>query len=1303
MRARRLLLTTALALAAAPTLLATSGCRPQARESSFAADEHAAKLEKWLAKHPDDHQARLDLALVYWTHLGQVDRAVGHLDQLSAMGPPSRTSTMVGLPVARFARATIAQSHLELDRVWVEASALLREAPTHGDAKTRAQAMALSARAAALIDANLGQRFGDEDEFIALFEGLDLDAYPAETTARLISTRAHIARTRGEDYRSLYARQGCVQDWRVGVVEGYRGALELERMAEPGAPNEPTFVVDPVASLAALSCAVRIWNPEPEAGIRRMRTQVEVPGEFLRLDVGTQFPSRVYVDDALVWASDRSDRYPIDEPALLVPTGPGPHQIEVRTAIPTERAWLAIRATDPGGRPLAIDARGEAEGGLRWAADADPLAMADSLVETRDWNGASLAMRGPVYEPLRGFLALTDALSDGDTDRAERVADQLREVADGFADGHLLLAEFELRDPSRGRTSSAARQQAELERALAIDPSLTRAKLGHLSMMLDRGEIAEVVEIIEALADEPSPLANLDSLPFALLRYQAYRARGSDHKAERAIEAAAAMHPGSCDVLLARRELARDRSQVAQEDALAEALAACPGSVGLRARLALRRQRLDDARTLWTEQLDRLPDDLDAMDALAEIAVADGRYEDAIAWHERMLTFAPFRALSLIELADLRAQASNPREARAHVLAAIERFPHNSRLREIGERVGIEDPLMRWRIDGKDALADYERDRAEGLASEGVSEVLLLDREVSMLYPNGGHRHIVHQMFHVLSDQAIDAHGEFSQPGARLLTMHSIKPDGTIVEPESIAGKDGLSLRGLEIGDVVEVEFVFEMGPEPGLPGHIDLGGFWFQSPETPFHRTELVVVVPESIEKQLVIEARNTPPEPRRRAVTLPGEPGGDAYAELVFRADQVPRLGSEPQSRSMMDELPLVSVQAPLQVEHWLDNLAAEIRTAQRGNPELRALARSLTDQYENDYDKVDALWRWVVDEVEEAGDLTTPATVTLSARQGNRLLLLRAMLESVGIDSELWLLRDRFGPTIREGGDPLVETYDTAMLAVAQAGGEPLVVGTSSEVIPLGYLSPAYAGSRGLRVQLESDERPAGYVDVPANRSQYADGRKWDLEIELDERGSGTLVGSIELRGFEAIIWRDAFDKLDADEVPEVFTSAELRRILPIAGLDLVALEFDNQWELDQPLVARFSATVRNGGVVQDGQLATLAAAVPLDLVTGYTQLPERWSGMVIGYAPELVANVRVALRGRTFSEVPRDVAITGARGTYTRRLVAGGVGMSEVEFESHSALQTGIVEVRDYRELAQYAAKVQAAEQQLLRAR
>ena len=83
--------------------------------------------------------------------------------------------------------------------------------------------------------------------------------------------------------------------------------------------------------------------------------------------------------------------------------------------------------------------------------------------------------------------------------------------------------------------------------------------------------------------------------------------------------------------------------------------------------------------------------------------------------------------------------------------------------------------------------------------------------------------------------------------------------------------------------------------------------------------------------------------------------------------------------------------------------------------------------------------------------------------------------------------------------------------------------------------------------------------------------------------------------------------------------------------------------------------------------------------------------------------LEAKVHYKLDGATFLDVPDDVTVTDPRGSYARKLVAGGVGQRELTFESRSTLVPGIVEAADYRKLAEFAVRMQTAEQQLLRAR
>jgi hypothetical protein len=541
----------------------------------------------------------------------------------------------------------------------------------------------------------------------------------------------------------------------------------------------------------------------------------------------------------------------------------------------------------------------------------------------------------------------------------------------------------------------------------------------------------------------------------------------------------------------------------------------------------------------------------------------------------------------------------------------------------------------------------------------------------------------------------LDRYGEFTAPeGAKLLLLHTIKPDGTIVEPESVPGKDGLSLRDLEIGDVLEFEYIIAEDPAPMLPGHVDLGRFRFQSLDVPFHHSELLIVYPPDLEKQLRVERRNDAPETERGSF--------EGLSTMRFLATQVVDRPREPQARSMLDELPMVRVHTRLELDDYAYALSARVREAQRANPELRRLARKVARKGKTKRAKLRALWAWVVENIEEAGDLSTAATRTLGARQGNRMMLLKAMLEEVGVQSELWLARDAFGPTQVGPDHPLYDFYTEPMLAVDVGEKAPLVVLTASRVLPLGYLTPSFSGTKALRIPLDDGDGPPAIVDVPESPEHLTDRRSYELELRLDKLGDGTLEGTIELQGLEALQWRTALEQIDRDRVEEVFQTAELSSLLPGATLDLESLEIENEKRLQDPLILRFVATVNGAGVDQGGELVLPATVVGMNQGIAFTRLPKRWSGVVIPYAAKRRAKVTLTLEGLRFRALPEPAEVEGRFGSF-HRTVEGAAGEGTVVIETRSTLRPGVIAPEKYPELTRFTQQLQGLEQAILRAR
>jgi hypothetical protein len=285
-------------------------------------------------------------------------------------------------------------------------------------------------------------------------------------------------------------------------------------------------------------------------------------------------------------------------------------------------------------------------------------------------------------------------------------------------------------------------------------------------------------------------------------------------------------------------------------------------------------------------------------------------------------------------------------------------------------------------------------------------------------------------------------------------------------------------------------------------------------------------------------------------------------------------------------------------------------------------------------------------------------------------------------------------------------MVESYEAPVLAVWVDGHEtPLILATIAKAMPPGYLLPAYSGSDAMRVQLADEERPPGPVRLPKNPERLADRRTYDLEFSLDQQGNGEVTGRIELQGMEALLWRSVLENIDEDRRGERFQEGELAVLGAGASLDLQTFDVEGLEDHDAPLVLRFSASAKGVGVVQGGELIIPAALVPMNLGLGYTQLPRRWSGMVVPYAPLQEARVKIELlpgQGTLRSLAP-DIDIESAHGSYLRKLVEGGQEQSSVVLETRATLTTGIVEASEYGEMAEMTQAIQDAEQAVFRVR
>ena len=686
--------------------------------------------------------------------------------------------------------------------------------------------------------------------------------------------------------------------------------------------------------------------------------------------------------------------------------------------------------------------------------------------------------------------------------------------------------------------------------------------------------------------------------------------------------------------------------------------------------------------------LEEEPDALAQWDVVARDKLALGDLEGALEARRIQLAFNPLNVANVRAFADLAIELGRVELVAAPVNALASVYPSEPSVLALQERLGRgEDPLLAWRADGADFIQRYGTREA---AYEGALDAMVLDRDVVWVHEDLSQRHLIHQIIHLRSKESLDAYGEMGVPsGGELLTMHTIKPDGRVVEPEVISGKSGVSLRELEVGDFVELEYIIRRPADDRLTGYLNLGAFSFQNLRTPFHHSELVVTAPENL--ALLIDRRNDAPTPERSSA--------DGRQVLRFVAREMMAKTPEPNARDLGEELPLVRITTALDPERWRRVTESNLRLSLRTNPELRRHVETLVKDEPDLNARARIIWAWILDNV-EPGDGGVAVTQTFAERQGNVYLLAKAMFRLAGLRSEVWLGRSRFARDGFPQGAIVPENYDRFLLMVwPDADGEPIALMPAMRWMPFGYRVASVA-DEAVRLRPVRDGKDARAVpltgSLPPVPEAVRDGRDYDLKVTLDAAGNGEIAGSLELRGVEAIEWRRALEMFDRDRLGEVFQQAELQRLLPGATLSLTDIEIEQDEARELPMVIRFSAEISDMGRRGAEGRRFPAALVPMNPAREFVTLPERWTEMVVGYAERVRARIELHVDGGVLDELPEDVAVSGPFGRFERTIRAIDADPAGVVMTLSSELTVRSVDTGAYADFIDFARDVETAE-------
>jgi tetratricopeptide (TPR) repeat protein len=1085
-----------------------------------------------------------------------------------------------------------------------------------------------------------GEFAGEREQELALAK-IDDYSLPLEARRRLLSARALYARRRGDESeaRNLEKRAGAIERWSVAGPYGPSPHLGLSREFPPDSGKPLTAPHE----LRTRQGQMALEAPRMRAGVMYAVTWVRATRDQpVALVLDTDQPWRLFVDGKALADQVDETAYPPHLVELDLTLAAGWHRITIKIAAPGGRADLNFAAVaDP---PLenALDQKDLARAPDR--ARRRPLVASDGS----DWGDLAAAEEARLY---------------GDGDTAERIAMRLVERSPKFAIGQLVAGLAAVDDETRPAQLSQDRARRRITRALSLDSHLLRARYLLVTLDLGSERPRDALARLDAAPRPPSPSWRL---PF--LRWQALKARGWNREAEDALVEARKVDPEACAPLQAEVLLRRERHEVTRAVALAKNASRCNGGdddladtlrdLGDLAGAIAEYDRLlalDPAREAWlagrAETLAQAGRAREAAEAFARLSV---RYP-------RRTTYWRDRADALIALGDVAGAKKALTEGLEEAPEATDLHRAHEALCESARHCSVIDP---FRVDGREIIAAYQAEKRKYQSPA----VIVLDRTVTRVFPTGARLTLTHNIIQVLTKDGIDKWGEVNVPeGADLLTLRTVKADGTTREPEEILEKQTVSVPDLEPGDFVEFEYVDPAAPPAAFHGGFLAERFFFRSYDAPLDRTEYVLATPAGM--KLDLDTRGDAPE---LVLTKKGE-----LAIHTWSGRYKPQIFQEPAAAPFAEFLPSVRASSGLSFAAWRDYLRDNQFGAVRQNVALRQLALSLTKDKKSERDKLIALDSWVRRHIKGGGSLDEAATAILAAEEGNRITLLRALLAAVGVPAEIALVRPLNGAQL-DGELPDLEGFDQPVLFAA---GE--IVDPRYRHSATGFVSPLLRGGAFFKLT-------GGPVERGTLAARGADDRHMRLSIELNRDGSAEVTAREELRGWPALQWREALEKLAADRVRPEFEQHTLGFYFP--GSTLRDLAWSGQDDDAGPFVVeyRFHAAQLAHRL---GDRLVLGAPYPATLGKRYVGVANRTTPLMLDYATPTTLTADVKLPAGWEAALPTPMNLDTPFGKFAQAATRSDKGF---RLDAYFAQPQRRVTAAEYPALVDFSVNVDRAE-------
>ncbi len=860
-------------------------------------------------------------------------------------------------------------------------------------------------------------------------------------------------------------------------------------------------------------------------------------------------------------------------------------------------------------------------------------------------------------DDLTRFIAAHMAKQEGQADVAAVLFEPFVEETDEATGLALATAAGFVADDPIYDATQAQDLVHELELlAVEKDPELWYPKFQNIVWEARQKGTTTVIPALETLGRE---FPEVSAIPFTLA--QLYEGLGWGPEHARTVEGLVRRFPNDEDAITMGIDLFEARGDTEKVDRLLDKLMILnPDSEILVAR-ALNRRDYESALAELERLQERRSSRKDLAARIENILIAAGDKERTFEQLKKAVERAPEDVHARLALADAKLARGHKNPLPAALVEAVQAGADPSLIEGAIDLMEGITALEPYRIDGLAVIADYEKsgERLEGTAAR------ILDYGAIWVQSDGSSRFLEHEIVRIQSEEAIKL---FTETHTNGLTLHLrvIKRDGTIKEPEAVAGKPTVTMPHLEIGDYVETERIISRWGD-GVGDMYSGPGWFFREQNIAYHRSEFVVIAPK--EKELILETHNGVPEPK---VERTG-----SVVVYRYRVDNSPAAPVEPNSPPEKEFLPRVSVGWGMDFDQRIQAVNKDMVSLTANDPRIVRIAKNIVKGKKTSSQKLRALYHWVLDSVQE-GEEADGRRVVVS-RNGNRWRGFQTLCQALDIPVRWALAESRLSsPIVGPIGSAERPLYP---LLVVGPKKDRTWLTIDDKFAPFGT-TPGHL--RGEPAYILGGAHPET-SEVPD--SGLEDAIRYEGQGILDKDGSAKLKLRIVFVGAFAASLRNGLSQIPENQLGNIIESKLLGQNLQGARLRDFKVVDEN--ELDKPLVIEVKTEVPQ--FATPSTMGLLLSPPFMPRLTGLTPLARRATPLLI--QQETSQSLDLSL------ELPEGMKATAARISDETDLssyhIEDEAGSGRIHLKRVVSTRAGRVPVSQYASFQKYTNEADAA--------